>query len=60
MARDVTCSAIRADGDAIDVTCSCTPYTLSGWEIAGDHTSDARRYEPTSAAPRRPCDVLWV
>eukprot|EP00966_Prymnesium_polylepis_P239062 5529105-Prymnesium_polylepis.1 len=60
MARDVTCSALRADGDALDVTCLCTPYTLCDWEIAGAHTSHARRDKPTSAAPRRPCDVLWV
>eukprot|EP00966_Prymnesium_polylepis_P087220 2018624-Prymnesium_polylepis.1 len=43
MARDVACSAVRADGDALLVTRSCTPYTLCGWEIAGDHTSRARR-----------------
>ena len=60
MVRDVARSAFRAHGDVLHATCSCTPYTLCSREIVRDHTSRARRDEPTSAAPCYPCDVLWV
>jgi hypothetical protein len=60
MVRDVARSAFRAHGDVLHATCSCTPYTVCDREITGDCTSCARHDAPTSAVPRRPCDVLWV